>query len=86
MGKGEGTSATRLAGSSASRTLRAPWFTEGELVAASLAEGFLSLPSWLPGSLPASTALRLNSLGSEAVGYGSGPGFEAAVVAREEAV
>lgn len=81
MGKGEGTSATRVAGSSASRTLRAPWFTEGELVVASLAEGFLSLSDWLPGSLLVSTALRLNSLG-----YGSGLGFEAAVVAGEEAV
>lgn len=78
MGKGEGTSATRALG--------APWFTEGELVVASLAEGFLSLSTWLPGSLLVSTALRLNSVGSEAVGYGSGLGFEAAVVAREEAV
>lgn len=79
IGKGEGTSATRGAVSSASRTLRAPWFTEGQLVAACLA-------GLLPGLLFVSKAARLHSLGSGAAGFDSGSGFEGAAIAKVEAV
>lgn len=81
IGKGEGTSATRGAVSSASRTLRAPWFTEGQLVAASLAVGLLPPSGWLPGLLFVSKAVRLRSLGSGAAGFDLGSGFEGAVCA-----
>lgn len=85
IGKGEGTSATRGAVSSASRTLRAPWFTGGQLVAACLA-GLLPPSGWLPGLLFVSKAARLHSLGSGAAGFDSGSGFEGAAIAKVEAV
>lgn len=83
-GKGEATSATRGADSSASRTLRAPWITEGELVAASLAVGMFLSTVWSAGLIFVSKAVRLHPLGSGAVGFESG--FGGAVVARVEAV
>ncbi len=58
-GKGEATSATRGADSSASRTLRAPWITEGALVAASLAVGMLLSAVWSAGLIFVSKAVRL---------------------------
>lgn len=75
-GRGEGTAVTR--DSSASRALRAPWITGGELVAASLA--VLLSTVWSAGLLLVSKAVRLHPLGSAVSGFGG------AVVARAEAV
>lgn len=85
-GKGEGTSATRGADSSASGTFRAPWITGGALVVASLAVGMLSSTVWSAGFSCVSKAVRLNPLGAGAVGFESGSGFGGAVVERVEAV
>lgn len=84
-GRGEGTSATRGADSSASWTLRALWITEGELVAASLAVGMLLSTVWSVGLL-LSKAVRLRPLESGPAVSESRSGFGGAVVAREEAV
>lgn len=88
-GRGEGTSATRGADSSASRTLRALWITEGELVAvgalASLEVGLFLSTVWSAGLL-VSKAVRLRPLGSGAVVFESPSGFGVAVVAIVEAV
>lgn len=70
-GKGEGTSATRGADSSASRTLRAPRIPEGEPVAASLAVSSV----WSAGVFVVSKAVRLLPPGSGAVVSESGSGF-----------
>lgn len=85
-GKAGGTSATRGALSPASRTLGAPWITEGELVAAALEVGMLALAVWSAGLFFVSKAVRLRLLGYWAVGFESGSGFGGAVVARVEAV
>lgn len=72
IGKGEGTSATRGADTSASWTLRALWITEGELVAASLAVGMLSSSSgWLPGLIFMSKPVRTHTLEYGPAGFDS---------------
>lgn len=76
-GRGEGTSATRGAASSASWTLRALWIAEAELFEASLAVESLSSTDGF-GLLLMSEAVRLHPLGS-----GSDAG--GAVLARVEA-
>lgn len=78
IGKGEETSATRGADSSASWTLRALWITKGELVAASLAVGVLLSLGWFPGLKPVGT----RTLESGQKGFNSG----SALVTRVKAV
>lgn len=69
MGSGVGTSATRGAGSPASRALRAPWTTGSELAEASLAAATLKFPVW---SL---AVTKLRPLGSDRLESGFGFGL-----------